>query len=205
MAGGSMQSEVTVDQQRTASLSLSRPTTATTTKNVPVINTPPRDGNDDRRVPRAPTIIVTTSNEHAGLLSQPPPSSVPASIATYNSEAAGTPVREGSPPLTEQSQNLDPKETAQLTSGDHPATSEVAIRDSIWSTVDDLRKAHEHFTKGSNKQIVERMGRILKYLEDYAKIVDVAVQHSPEITALVWAGARFLLMVNIIRMLCLLG
>ena len=42
----------------------------------------------------------------------------------------------------------------------------------------------------------ERMRRILKSVEDCAKIVDVAIQHHPEISSLVWAGARFILMVG---------
>ena len=33
-------------------------------------------------------------------------------------------------------------------------------------------------------------------VEDCAKIVDMAIQHHPEISALVWAGARFILMVG---------
>lgn len=37
--------------------------------------------------------------------------------------------------------------------------------------------------------------KIVKGLDTYAGIVDVAIQHSPAITALVWAGARFLLQI----------
>lgn len=36
-------------------------------------------------------------------------------------------------------------------------------------------------------------------MNKYAPIIDVAVQHSPEITALVWASARFILQVATIR------
>jgi hypothetical protein len=38
--------------------------------------------------------------------------------------------------------------------------------------------------------------KIIKGLDTYARIVDVAIQHSPEVTALAWAGARFLLLVH---------
>lgn len=48
---------------------------------------------------------------------------------------------------------------------------------------------------GNRVQVAERIGKILKSIEHYAKIVDVAIQHSPEITALVWAGVRSILMV----------
>jgi len=46
------------------------------------------------------------------------------------------------------------------------------------------------------------MRRILRSVEECAKMVDVAIQHHPEISALVWAGARFILMVSYIRGCC---
>jgi len=42
---------------------------------------------------------------------------------------------------------------------------------------------------------VERLGNILKSVDKYAKIVDTAIQHHPDITSLVWAGARTILQV----------
>ena len=44
----------------------------------------------------------------------------------------------------------------------------------------------------------DRLRRILRGVEKYTKIVDTAVQHSPEVTALVWAGIRGILQVSII-------
>ena len=41
-----------------------------------------------------------------------------------------------------------------------------------------------------------RMRKILKSLDKYSTIVDVAIQHHPDITALVWAGFRFILQVS---------
>ena len=49
---------------------------------------------------------------------------------------------------------------------------------------------------GQKVDVAERMRRILKSVEACAQIVDVAIQHHPDITALVWAGARFILMVR---------
>ena len=46
--------------------------------------------------------------------------------------------------------------------------------------------------------VVERLGTVLKTMNKYATIVDVAIQHSPEVTALVWAGIRVILQVRII-------
>ena len=37
---------------------------------------------------------------------------------------------------------------------------------------------------------------MLRSVEDSAKFVDVAIQHSPEMSALVWAGVRPILMVG---------
>jgi len=42
---------------------------------------------------------------------------------------------------------------------------------------------------------VERLGKILKSVDKYAKIVDTAIQHHPDITSLVWAGAKTMLQV----------
>ena len=44
----------------------------------------------------------------------------------------------------------------------------------------------------------DRLRRILRGVEKYTKIVDTAVQHSPEVTALVWAGIRGILQVSIL-------
>jgi len=43
---------------------------------------------------------------------------------------------------------------------------------------------------------VERFGKILKTVEKYAKIVDTAIQHSPEFSSLVWAGVRAIVQVR---------
>ena len=50
--------------------------------------------------------------------------------------------------------------------------------------------------KGRAMVVVEQMEKILRKVDKYACIVDIAIQHSPEITALVWGGVRFLLMVG---------
>jgi len=42
----------------------------------------------------------------------------------------------------------------------------------------------------------DRFDRIVEGIDKYAKAVDIAVNHSPEITSLVWASARFLLQVS---------
>jgi len=43
---------------------------------------------------------------------------------------------------------------------------------------------------------MERLGNILKSVDKYAKVVDTAIQHHPDITSLLWAGARTMLQVS---------
>ncbi|KAI5804812.1 hypothetical protein DFH27DRAFT_386729 [Peziza echinospora] len=46
-----------------------------------------------------------------------------------------------------------------------------------------------------NSAGVLRIQNVLKTIDGYAKIVDTAIQHSPEVTSLVWAGARAMLQI----------
>ena len=63
----------------------------------------------------------------------------------------------------------------------------------------DEQKRRLRFSGWHGKEIVvvERLGKVLKTMDKYATIVDVAIQHSPEVTALVWAGVRGILQVRI--------
>ena len=42
--------------------------------------------------------------------------------------------------------------------------------------------------RGKKVIVVERLGKILKSVEKYSKVVDIAVQSNPQVTALVWAA-----------------
>jgi hypothetical protein len=42
----------------------------------------------------------------------------------------------------------------------------------------------------------ERFDRIVEGFNKYATIIDVVIQHHPDVTSLVWASARFLLQVS---------
>jgi len=42
----------------------------------------------------------------------------------------------------------------------------------------------------------DRWRKILKTIDSYARLVDTAIQHSPAITALVWAGVKTILLVS---------
>lgn len=45
----------------------------------------------------------------------------------------------------------------------------------------------------------DRFDRIVDGFDKYAKVVDVAINHSPQISSLVWASARFLIQVSTIH------
>lgn len=60
----------------------------------------------------------------------------------------------------------------------------------------ELNTAHDRYQSQRHVFMGRRWGRILKSMEKYAKVVDTAIQHQPEITALVWAGVRTLLQVR---------
>jgi hypothetical protein len=76
--------------------------------------------------------------------------------------------------------------------------------DNIQSLVAELGTAHRENKnrqwrykgrQGNEVIWMERLGNILKSVDKYAKIVDTAIQHHPDITSLVWAGARTMLQV----------
>jgi len=76
--------------------------------------------------------------------------------------------------------------------------------ENIQSLVAELETAHQgnkdrqwryKDRDGNEVVLVERLGKILKSVNKYATIVDTAIQHHPDITSLVWAGARTILLV----------
>ncbi|KAF8448382.1 hypothetical protein BDZ91DRAFT_768638 [Kalaharituber pfeilii] len=76
------------------------------------------------------------------------------------------------------------------------------MRKEIDDAIEDLRCAQEKTKRdrwkytnrhGEEVEVAKRIQRILEGAEKYSNIVDIAIQHSPEITALVWAGARAIL------------
>ncbi|KAF8472040.1 hypothetical protein BDZ91DRAFT_780824 [Kalaharituber pfeilii] len=75
-------------------------------------------------------------------------------------------------------------------------------RDQIEGEIRDLQTVHKESKEkqwkytnrhGERVAVVERIGPILKCIESYSNIVDVAIQHNPKITALVWASVRAIL------------
>ena len=57
-------------------------------------------------------------------------------------------------------------------------------------------KRWKYHWKGREIVAADQMENILRKVDKYATVVSIAIQHSPETTALVWGGVRFLLMVS---------
>lgn len=53
---------------------------------------------------------------------------------------------------------------------------------------DNEKKRWSYTWHGKKVIVVERLAKILRYVEKYSKVVDTAVQSQPEVSALVWAG-----------------
>ena len=63
--------------------------------------------------------------------------------------------------------------------------------DSTAKVIEDLKTTlHDH------NQHSKTVNNILQHINRYCAIVDIAIQHHPDITALVWAGARTLIQVS---------
>ncbi|KAI5793479.1 hypothetical protein FPQ18DRAFT_332387 [Pyronema domesticum] len=72
---------------------------------------------------------------------------------------------------------------------------------SVLKAAEDARKDRDEskwrYTKKNGEVVIlrERFDRIVEGFDKYARIIDVAIQHHPDVTSLVWASARFLLQV----------
>ena len=62
---------------------------------------------------------------------------------------------------------------------------------------DDMKKRWSYTRCGKEVIVVERLGKILKSVEKYSKVVDTAIQSNPQVSALVWAGVSAIMRVRI--------
>ena len=53
---------------------------------------------------------------------------------------------------------------------------------------DEKKKRWRYTWRGREVIVVERLGKILKIVEKYSKVIDTAIQSDPGVTSLVWAG-----------------
>jgi hypothetical protein len=89
-------------------------------------------------------------------------------------------------------------------------TSDMTSSCNIYSVLDAASKARTErdenkwrYTKSNGEVIIlrERFDKIIEGFTKYADSISIAIQHQPEVTSLVWAGARFLIQVCIISIL----
>ncbi|KAF8461379.1 hypothetical protein BDZ91DRAFT_376443 [Kalaharituber pfeilii] len=132
----------------------------------------------------------TVANSVATVLSH---SSKEQSGAPPNHDVKAT----GSLYLTEEDSVVPQNPPQSLQSSKIRGNIELII-EALQSAKEDVKKGQWQYTnsRGERVVVVERLGRILKGVQHYAGIVDVAIQHSPETTALIWAGVRFILQVS---------
>lgn len=91
---------------------------------------------------------------------------------------------------------LPPLDHAHLKPCSHdPGHHEESANNTVALNVQELQTTIEAKHSADSGKGIERMRDILQTFSRYAAIVDVAVGHSPHITALVWAGIRLILQV----------
>jgi len=89
------------------------------------------------------------------------------------------------------------REQLDLPAGNDSIESAISAAKSAHKAAKDRRWVYRR-KQGNDIVVMERVGRILRGMENYAKIGDVLIQSSPEITALVWGTARFILQVGLL-------
>jgi len=75
-----------------------------------------------------------------------------------------------------------------LTSQSAEENIEAVVKALNIAQEDDKKKRWGYTWRGKEVIVVERLGKILKSVEKYSRIVDIAVQSNPQVSALVWAG-----------------
>ena len=147
----------------------------------------------------ASSYIVTSST-----ISSPTgtgPATFPASPATTRQPAASIPALAQAPPtLTTRPQTLSPLEIRQRTADllKKRLTPREVEKIKWDETTEEQAKAVVEGLQKSLEGKPEHKGmyKTMQYINKYSTIIDVAVQHQPCITALVWAGVRTVIQVG---------
>ena len=93
--------------------------------------------------------------------------------------------------------NLPPLEVAKLTLQLVGEDIEAVVNAMNTLQQDEKKKRWRYTWRGKEVIIVERLGKILRRVEKYSKVVDIATQINPQVFALVWAGIRAIMQVRI--------
>ena len=163
------------------------------TQALPAANTSPTAG------PLAPSYIVTSSTTAS--LTGTGPATFPAIPATTGQPTASLPALTLAPPTpTIRPQTLSPPEIRQRTADLLKKRLTPGEVEKIkWDeTTEEQAKAVVEGVQKSLEGKPEHRGmyKTLQYINKYAAIIDVAIQHQPCITALVWAGMRAVIQVG---------
>ena len=125
--------------------------------------------------------------------------------ATTGQPAATLATLAQTPTATAIPQTLSPLEIRQRTADllKIRLTSEEAKKIKWDETTEEQAKAVVEEVQRSLKGKPDHTGKMyktLQYINQYSKIIDVAIQHQPCITALVWAGMRTVIQVRSLLM-----
>ena len=93
--------------------------------------------------------------------------------------------------------NLPPLDLTNLTSKSAEENIEAVLTALSATQQDDKKKRWSYTWRGKKVIVMESLGKILKSVERYTKIVDIAIQSNPQVSALVWAGIRGIMQVRI--------
>ena len=93
--------------------------------------------------------------------------------------------------------NLPPLDLSNLTSQSAEENIEAVVGALNTLHQDHKKKRWSYTWRDKEVIVVERLGKILKIVDKYSKVVDTAVQSNPEVSALVWAGVWAIMRVRI--------
>ena len=165
---------------------------ASCTQALSAVNTPPTAS------PSAPSHAFASST--AGSPTRAAPATSPTRSATTGQPAIALPTSAQTPTVTALPQTLSPLEIRQRTADllKKRLTPEEAEEIKWDETTEEQAKAVVEEVQRSLEGKPDHTGKIyktLQYINQYSKIIDVAIQHQPCITALVWAGMRTVIQV----------
>ena len=92
--------------------------------------------------------------------------------------------------------SLPPLDLTNITSQSAEENIRAVVRALNISQEDKKKKRWSYTWRGREVIVVERLGKILRSVEKYSKVVDTAIQTSPQVSALVWAGVSAIMRVK---------
>ena len=60
---------------------------------------------------------------------------------------------------------------------------------------ENIEKQWSYTRRGKEVRVMERLGKVLKIVDNYSKVVDIAIQSNPQVTALIWSSVRAIIQV----------